>query len=140
MLHDLTVDSCGLKRLQVLDCAGAGGELTGLTVAERSFAKQHPVQAARVAHQFKDLPADVELIIEQHHENPDGTGFPLGLKEHEIHPLSLVFILAHRIVADRFAYGEKSSPLKVISDLPASYRVGKFKDILEAMEKALIKK
>jgi HD-GYP domain-containing protein (c-di-GMP phosphodiesterase class II) len=41
---------------------------------------------------------DIFNIIKQHHERPDGTGFPKGLSGKNIKPLPAIFIFAHEVV------------------------------------------
>ena len=53
---------------------------------------------AAIARSVEEIPPDVDVIISQHHELPDGTGFPRGLNYQRITPLSTVFIVAHDLV------------------------------------------
>ncbi len=58
----------------------------------------HPLHAAQTAQTIDVLPPDVEQIILQHHEAPDGSGFPRGLTANRIHYLASVFIIAEDLV------------------------------------------
>ncbi|MBS1962358.1 MAG: hypothetical protein JST04_09095 [Bdellovibrionales bacterium] len=64
--------------------------------------KFHPVKASELAKQFQEIPPDVDTIILQHHERPDGSGFPRGMTQHQISPLAAVFIVAHDLVSAMF--------------------------------------
>jgi response regulator RpfG family c-di-GMP phosphodiesterase len=66
--------------------------------ADQKEIQAHPKKGAAMAKDFEFCHLDVQTLIEQHHELPDGTGFPAGLKAHEIHPLSAVFIVAEDFV------------------------------------------
>jgi len=58
--------------------------------------KQHPLEAAKIISKLTDdFPPDIDTIVAQHHEMPNGSGFPRGLSHTNINPLSCVFILAH---------------------------------------------
>ncbi len=58
----------------------------------------HPIRAGEYARQFTDIPSDVEQIVVQHHERPDGGGFPRALHSRHISPLSALFIIAEDLV------------------------------------------
>lgn len=47
---------------------------------------------------------EVSTIILEHHERPDGTGFPRALTARHIHPLSSIFIFAHDLVEQLYAH------------------------------------
>jgi len=55
---------------------------------------EHPSKAATLSNSFEFCHPDVEIVIGQHHEQADGSGFPLRLKAKEIFPLSALFIVA----------------------------------------------
>jgi HD-GYP domain-containing protein (c-di-GMP phosphodiesterase class II) len=56
----------------------------------------HPKDASfLVKSYFKMAPPETDAIIYQHHEFPDGSGFPVGLKADKISPLSALFIVAN---------------------------------------------
>lgn len=56
---------------------------------------EHANIAANIVKNVPGIPADVEGIIRQHHEHPNGAGFPAKCSEQKIMPLSVVFIVAH---------------------------------------------
>ena len=58
----------------------------------------HPLHASQTAQTIDVLPPDVEQIILQHHEAPDGSGFPRGLTASRIHYLAAVFIIAEDMI------------------------------------------
>ena len=60
--------------------------------------KEHPFRSAEAIRPLPEVPPDVDIIITQHHEMPDGSGFPRGLTLNFISPLSAVIIIAHEIV------------------------------------------
>jgi HD-GYP domain-containing protein (c-di-GMP phosphodiesterase class II) len=57
--------------------------------------RNHAREAAGLVSRFSEVPPDVDTIVAQHHELPDGTGFPLGLNHSRIAPLTAIFIVAH---------------------------------------------
>ncbi len=60
--------------------------------------KEHPQQGQEILKKLKEIPPDLDRIILEHHERPNGTGFPRKLDGTQVHPLSAVFIFAHDIV------------------------------------------
>ena len=56
----------------------------------------HPAKAAEILTTGDHIFSDVENIILQHHENPDGSGHPSGLSSSVISPLSCLFIIAEK--------------------------------------------
>ncbi len=58
----------------------------------------HPAKAAEYTRQFNEVPSDVDQIVAQHHERPDGSGFPRGMTAQFISPLSALFIIAHEMM------------------------------------------
>ena len=82
------------------------------------------------------LPPDVDSIILEHHERPDGTGVPKQLTANQIKPLSSIFIFAHDIVDIIFSLeqqGESPSKEAVIKNLNTKlYNVSNFKKSYEA--------
>jgi HD-GYP domain-containing protein (c-di-GMP phosphodiesterase class II) len=50
---------------------------------EKAAIRMHPLRSARVVAQVELFRSAVD-IVRHHHERPDGTGYPYGLKAHEI--------------------------------------------------------
>lgn len=55
--------------------------------------KNHPLEARSVLMNWDQCPVDLLDIVEQHHELPDGSGFPKGLRSDQLHSLSGIFIV-----------------------------------------------
>ena len=60
----------------------------------------HPMQSSAFVAKESEIPTEVEVIIRQHHERADGSGFPNSLSTNEITALSALFIFAHDIVGN----------------------------------------
>lgn len=70
----------------------------GLTSDEYQVIKKHPHYGNELVGE-KEILDDIDLqvikrIIYEHHENVDGTGYPRGLKNHEIHFFSKICAIA----------------------------------------------
>jgi HD-GYP domain-containing protein (c-di-GMP phosphodiesterase class II) len=67
-----------------------------LTDEEQKIFLSHPRDAAGlIKRYFSAAPTDTDSLAYQHHELPDGSGFPLGLKAEKISPLSALFIISN---------------------------------------------
>jgi response regulator RpfG family c-di-GMP phosphodiesterase len=101
--------------------------------------KSHPSETVSVLKQFDALPPDVDTIILEHHERPDGSGFPKQLSADQIKPLSSIFIFAHDIVDIIFHLekdGKKPAKDIVIDSLDKDlYDTKNFKKSYEALSK-----
>src|SRR6185312_127390 len=57
--------------------------------------EQHPLKGVEMLRDLKDVPSDVLLIVAEHHENSQGTGFPKKLRDVKVSPFSKVVALAN---------------------------------------------
>ncbi|MBT5093190.1 MAG: hypothetical protein HOM21_03035 [Halobacteriovoraceae bacterium] len=92
----------------------------------------HPTKAVEVAFDICSEHPGVDQIISQHHEKPDGTGFPKGANAKFISPQAALFIVVHffccRMYANRF------NPYflpEAISYLEATYNTGFFEKVAQ---------
>lgn len=68
---------------------------TALTEPEKNYLKLHTKYGLDLANNMAVFPDSAKLVIAQHHELNDGTGYPEGLKEAEIDELSQIVALAN---------------------------------------------
>ncbi|MGZ3740431.1 MAG: HD-GYP domain-containing protein [Bdellovibrionota bacterium] len=135
-LHDLHLPTNRLARMRILADIT---EANGFTAADLHAFKTHPIQAAEYSRQLRQLPADVDTIVLQHHEQPDGTGFPRGLYHHQISPLACVFIVAQDLL-DHYLTLSASGQLKpdlfqsFLEQREGRYAAGTFKKIFDSMK------
>lgn len=67
-----------------------------LTEEDQKIFLSHPKDAANlIKRYFNNAPPDTDVLAFQHHELPDGSGFPQGLRAEKISPLSALFIVAN---------------------------------------------
>lgn len=94
LLHD--IGKLGIPN-KILDKAG------NLTAKEKQIIQTHPRLGARILEPISAY-TDIMLIVLQHHENYDGTGYPDGLAGEEISKYSRIFAVAdgfEALTADR---------------------------------------
>lgn len=131
LMHDLSVDEGNYQTIHEWDKLGRN-------VSDRSPEavryRLHPVHASQTAQTIDVLPPDVDQIILQHHEAPDGSGFPRGLGHVRIHYLAAVFIIAEDLV--RFlddGVALETSMKDFLTWGSERYREGNFKKVFEGI-------
>lgn len=131
--HDIILQNNSLAK--VLDLNELEQKVADFTADEVKRYKLHTAACAQIAANFKEVPSDVHLIISQHHEKPDGKGFPRGLTEKQLAPLAMVFIIAHDVVHHVFDHGPASLEgfLKAYKE---KYSIGRFGKILAKLSAA----
>jgi len=68
--------------------------LASLTPDERKEMMRHPELGKRLLDSVKGLRSEVLSIVMQHHEQPNGRGYPNGLREGEIYPMAKIVSIA----------------------------------------------
>jgi response regulator RpfG family c-di-GMP phosphodiesterase len=130
-LHDVSLASSELVGRRTLNEVKRAASEVGQVMVDQML--NHPSQSAKIVAQFKEIPPDVDVIVEQHHELPDGTGYPLGIDHQKISPLSAIFIIAHDIY-DVFIVKNKTPDLHAfVESRRKIYSHGVFKKILQAI-------
>jgi len=131
-LHDLALTDDRLGSCTSIEQAVA----LGMSDKEVNLYKNHPAIASSFVRRMTEIPADVDIIIQQHHELPDGKGFPRGLTAPNISPLSAVFIVAHDIVSHIFfPPAEGFHFKKYLDEVQDRYQHSSFRRVLEAAKK-----
>lgn len=95
----------------------------------------HPAKSADTVRSFKEVPADVDIIVQQHHERPNGSGFPRGLLFNYISPLSSLFIVAHELTQELLFRRATFKLETFIDDNRKHFNQGNFKKVMAALEK-----
>jgi HD-GYP domain-containing protein (c-di-GMP phosphodiesterase class II) len=129
--HDMVLTNGALAQV------GSVSELetrkSEFTEEEQKRFRFHTLTAAQIINTFSEVPADVSVIISQHHEKPDGSGFPRGLAGQNIAPLSALFIIAHDLVGYIFEHGTEGIET-FFADYKAKYSMGHFRKILSQID------
>lgn len=112
-----------------------------LSAADRKILEGHCESGRAMLSQLKTVSEDVCMIVAHHHERSDGSGYPLGLKDHYIHPLARVVALANEIV-DRFEReqerGQTNVSIKALVEATLNSSASKFnRDVVKAIQKML---
>lgn len=99
----------------------------------------HPVEVAlKIEDDSKFVPAETITIIRQHHERPNGKGYPKGLGYKHIANLTAIFIVANYFCEQAFnsEYNEENKgPItkKVLNQVKEKFYSGPFRKSSEAL-------
>ncbi len=133
LMHDMALKKSEWSKANSL----ADLQKMGLTETEILEYTKHPLMAADLSKQMADYPGDVEFIIAQHHELPDGSGFPHHLNHTKISPLSALFIVAHDLCHKLYELGEVFDMLRFLEEFDQKYPLGYFQKIRQALEESI---
>lgn len=132
-MHDISVKHPELAKINTL--RELDEKKAGLPAEEAKQYHLHPAKAADVVRSFKEVPSDVDIIVAQHHERPNGSGFPRGLLFNYIAPLSSLFIISHELAQSiLFKRSSFNLPAWVVEKKPF-FNQGNFKKVMAALEK-----
>lgn len=84
---------------------------TPLTDPEKNYLKLHTKYGLEIAANMDSFPESARLVIEQHHELSDGSGYPQGLKEDQIDELAQIVAVAN--VYDNLCHSNIQSEQKI---------------------------
>ncbi len=99
--------------------------------------KHHTTRAAELVRLSQGLP-ECDFIIYQHHERPDGRGYPQGVSAHQITGVVAIFILASELSQQLTYLGISKKSLNIIlDDFHLRYNTGNFKNPLKLLSEML---
>ncbi len=135
LLHDICLDDSFYEKIEEWNARARNRQdKTDETDKYRSHVRSAVEKIATIP----GLPPDVDQIIMQHHEFPDGSGFPNGIMAGRISPLAAIFIFAEdlslKIGPDNDIRGATEEFLK---NSRSKYSAGVFRKILKAFEEGL---
>ena len=136
--HDVSIRNSGVAKLQSLAEADRARNTYGSHEIQEF--KNHPIKAAQLISRFKEIPQAVDSIIMQHHERPDGSGFPRGLRGLHISPLATVFIVAHDLVKYHIENGPGASLQDFLMRTAVEYNTANFKKVWQMLKSGSAKK
>lgn len=101
------------------------GKKKAYTSSEIQLIKQHPTIVENVLNKSEDIPEQVKILVKQHHECNDGSGFPAQLKKDKIHKLTEILQVAD--LYDEYIHG--------LTDQPGMLPTNALKKIYQAARK-----
>jgi hypothetical protein len=130
-LHDITLSNPNHAKIHTK--AAMSDMKNKISEADLLLIRNHPFAAGDLLNKLSEIPGDVFSIISQHHEQPDGSGFPRGLVATQIAPLAAVFIVAHELVDLYIDSGSEFDFNKFDQEHLQKYTGGTFKKIAKAL-------
>ena len=104
-LQDITLDSITL--MEIVDHKHFLEIESTLSSKDKKNYYAHPQNSKDILLTFKEIPPDIDKILLEQHEMPDGSGFPRQMNANQLGPLSCVFILSG--ILARVVLTEKSN-------------------------------
>lgn len=106
-----------------------------LSEEDQKIYLSHPRDAGSlIKRYFQSAPPDTDSLAFQHHEQPDGHGFPQGLKAERISPLAALFIIANDF-SYYFLKDDEPSVDDFVLKAHSRYDYVNFRKIIKALEK-----
>lgn len=130
-LHDSALNEQQLRGIHDLTQMALNPQMVGISDVDKF--RNHPIAAVEQVSKWDELPTDIDLMISQHHERPDGMGFPYQMARQAIAPLSALFIVAEDLVDLIFEHGPHKGVEKFVHDRSETYSAGEFKKVFHAL-------
>lgn len=106
-----------------------------LTEEDQKIYLSHPRDAANlIKRYFTTAPTDTDVLALQHHEMPDGKGFPSGIRAEKMAPLSALFIIATEFTY-YFLNDDDPSMDDFLLKCHSRFNFQNFRKVLKALEK-----
>ena len=98
-----------------------------LTAREFEEIKKHPVYSHEILLQSGETDPDVIAAVRQHHEKPNGTGYPDGLKQGDISLMAKITSVSdvYDAMVSKRCYKEPSTPFEIL----AQFKENRFSDL-----------
>ncbi len=124
LLKDIKVTNADLAMAVDLQ----SGDLLKFSEEDIARYKKHPLEAAQMIAESKAFPLNIEDLVAQHHENPEGTGFPRKLEAARVNQLTATFIVAHNFVNELYREDfNRKEIINILSRMKKRFGVGPYK-------------
>lgn len=132
LLHDMGLSNHKLARVKDLNELHAMAN--EFSASDLEDYRSHTRRASVLVRGFKEVPADVDKIIHEHHELPMGTGFPEQINHVRIHPLASLIMVAHDLVDWVIDHPSPEPDFNAFVEAHSEkYKMGNFRKILKAI-------
>lgn len=84
-----------------------------MSKAETDIYRSHVELGVSMSQVIREIPSDVTLMIHEHHELADGTGYPRRIKDLMMSPLGRIAVVANAFVEEIMHYGTEAKPQDV---------------------------
>ncbi len=136
LLHDITIaEEVFVTKLTALYNSSTQ-EIEQEKTEDMQAIINHPLIVAEMLTNWQLCPPDVDVIVRQHHERPDGTGFPLGLNALQVFPLAAIMILAEDMLFQMYN-DSNLKPKDYLLSKEEYYNRGEFRAAYTALMESL---
>lgn len=134
ILHDVLIDDPELAFNYDLGLDG----ISKYSKEQIENYKTHSELTAKLISECNRLPPNIDKIVLQHHERPNGTGFPRGLSATNISKLSGIFNLSHEFVNELYLNEFQQDKIPaILNKLEISFSKGNYRDAVKGIRAAL---
>lgn len=134
--HDVMIEGDRLAKIQHRE----EYSFQTLGIQEQEKLLKHPHQAVNLFSEIEGIPKQTIPIVENHHENYEGTGFPKGLDFKRISPLCALFNVAHELSLCIYDSGCEDLNLKaILDDMLNRYPLGNYAEAVKWARAATLK-
>ena len=129
ILHDIKISDPNICKID----SSLDTRLQSYSTQERKAFFAHPMETSLLITGVDFISPEVASIILQHHETPEGDGFPNGLHHSKLSLLSCIFIVAHAFVQKNLELDfDPDQQNKIFEELIKRFSLGSFKSVLDA--------
>ncbi len=129
LLHDIKIENPQICKID----SSKDSRLQSFSDPEIKSFLAHPMETSLLLTGVDFISPEVVSIVLQHHETPEGDGFPNGLHHSKLSLLSCIFIVAHDFVQQNFEIDfDVDLQSKIFDNLSKRYSLGSFKSVIDA--------
>jgi len=134
-LHDIALNDDEIAKAHDLNPRDT------FSFSEKQQADAHIGKALELLKSFKDVPQDVFAVIQNHHEEIDGSGYPRKMTHKNIPLLSGLFIFSHEVVNKLYSSGYDAGMLpQFMDELEERYNTSSYKEFVKILRQNFDKK
>ncbi|MEK6623794.1 MAG: HD domain-containing phosphohydrolase, partial [Bdellovibrionota bacterium] len=129
ILHDINLSDPNLCKIDIAH----DPRLQSYSEKEKKAFLAHPMEISLLITGVDFISPEAASIVLQHHETPEGDGFPNGLHHSKLSLLSCIFIVSHAFVQKNLEIDfDPDQQNKIFEDLTKRFSLGSFKSVLDA--------
>lgn len=133
IVHAALFHDMGLMHPHLCDFENQETNKGLLNSAEEKELRSHPSVAAELLKKHDFIHLETIKIIQEHHERPDGRGYPAGLSAQHVSALGAAFIIAHDFAHSLLKSKYDLNAFKFyLAEKKGFYQIGQYKRCIEA--------
>lgn len=114
-------------------------KLTEMSPTESANVLNHPTKALEVVKKLKINSPDIEAMVRDHHELPDGSGFPKSDSAQSLTPIAMIFNCACHFSQEAINQGASQlNPIVIFKNMDDLYSKGNFKSSYLALKRLIL--